>query len=141
MGQSGVYITKVIDTKHYRGRDYVLVDVGAQHLLRPALINQSHPTFNISKTQTDLGKYDVGGSLCTSLDFLGKDLSLPKETTQGDYIGVFCSGAYGYNESMPFFLSHDIAPEILIYKNKYHIIRPRIEISIMVDIQYIPEDL
>lgn len=145
VGQSGIYITKVIDRKTSRGRKYLLVDGGAQHLLRPALLEQTQPTFNISRLQSDEGakqqKFDVGGSLCTSIDFLGKDIELPEDSLPGDYIGVFCSGAYGYNESMPFFLSHDIAGEVLIYKGKHHIIRPRIEIKSFVDIQSIPEDI
>ncbi|MGL1890543.1 MAG: diaminopimelate decarboxylase [Spirochaetaceae bacterium] len=140
-GQCGVYITEVIDKKHSRGRDYLLVDGGAQHLLRPALIEVSQPTFNISRTEDDFKKYDVGGSLCTSIDFLGKDIELPVNSQIGDYIGVFCAGAYGYAESMPFFLSHDIAPEVLIYSGKYHIIRPRIFMKDLVDAQSIPEDL
>lgn len=142
VGQSGVYITKVIDKKHSRGRDYLLVDGGAQHLLRPALIGVSQPTFNISKLLDDKTvKFDVGGSLCTSIDFLGKDVDLPISSDVGDYIAVFCSGAYGYNESMPFFLSHDIAAEVLVYNGKHHIIRPMIDIKEMVDKQSIPEDL
>lgn len=141
VGQSGAYISKVIDRKISRGREYLLVDGGAQHLLRPALIGQTQPTYNISSTGSEYKKYDVGGSLCTSIDFLGKDLDLPADSKAGDYIGVLCAGAYGYTESMPFFLSHDIAPEILVYKNKYEVIRPRIYARHLVDIQTIPEDL
>ncbi|QEN05371.1 diaminopimelate decarboxylase [Thiospirochaeta perfilievii] len=142
VGQSGVYITQVVDRKISRGREYLLVDGGAQHLLRPALIGVSQPTYNMSKlSSSDSKKYDVGGSLCTSIDFLGKDIDLPVDSDIDDNIAVFCSGAYGYNESMPFFLSHDIAPEVLIYNGKYHIIRPRIKIRDMVDIQSIPKDL
>lgn len=141
VGECGVYITQVIDRKTSRGREYLLVDGGAQHLLRPALIGQSQPTFNISRPEGTSKIFDVGGSLCTSIDFLGKDLPLPEDSSPGDYIGIFCAGAYGYAESMPFFLSHDIAPEILVYNGGYHIIRPRIYIKSMVDLQSVPGDL
>lgn len=141
VGQSGIYIAKVIDKKHSRGKDYLLVDGGAQHLLRPALIGQSQPTFNLCRTQEHFKPFDVGGSLCTSIDFLGKDLSLPEQSDAGDYIGVFCSGAYGYTESMPLFLSHDVAPEILIHNGKYDVIRPRMDIRKIVDEMIIPGEL
>jgi len=141
VGQSGIYITKVIDKKHSRGKEYLLVDGGAQHLLRPALLGQSQPTFNLSRTQDNFSPFDVGGSLCTSIDFLGKDLSLPGLSDVGDYIGVFCSGAYGYTESMPLFLSHDIAPEILIHNGKYDVIRPGMDIRKIVDEMIIPGEL
>ncbi|WP_028973700.1 diaminopimelate decarboxylase [Spirochaeta cellobiosiphila] len=141
VGQSGVYISKIIDRKNSRGREYVLVDGGAQHLLRPALIGTAHPTFNISRRQKNLIPFDVGGSLCTSVDFLGKDIPLPVESQQGDFIGVFCSGAYGYTESMPLFLSHDVAPEVLVYKDKYLTVRPKIAIKDVIDLMPVPDDL
>lgn len=141
VGQCGAYITTVVDRKISRGREYLLVDGGAQHLLRPALIGQTQPTFNISNSEEPSHAFDVGGSLCTSIDFLGKDLLLPENSKKGDYIAVLCAGAYGYAESMPFFLSHDIAPEVLVYNSKYQIIRPRLYMKHIVDIQSVPEDL
>lgn len=141
VGQSGIYVTQVVDTKHSRGTDYVLVDGGIQHLLRPALINSKHPTFNLSRTSDNEISQDVGGSLCTSLDFLTKDENLPEDTSVGDYIGVFCSGAYGYTESMPLFLSHDFASEVLVHNNKYSIIRKPIKVQTILDTQEIPEEL
>jgi diaminopimelate decarboxylase len=139
--QCGAYITKVIDRKHSRGRDYLLVDGGAQHLLRPALIGQTQPTFNISRSTGEKQPFDVGGSLCTSIDFLGKDIDLPAGSEEGDLIAVLCAGAYGWAESMPFFLSHDIAPEVMVYKGKYAVVRPRLEMKDVVNRQSIPEDL
>ena len=141
VGQSGLYVTKIIDKKHSRGTEYLLVDGGAQHLLRPALIGTSHPTYNISRNQENMTSFDVGGSLCTSIDFIGKNLLLPAESDVDDYIGVFCSGAYGYTESMPLFLSHDIAPEVLVHNGKYDIVRPRIKMKSLVDDMVIPEEL
>ncbi|MBN2656842.1 MAG: diaminopimelate decarboxylase [Spirochaetales bacterium] len=141
VGQCGIYITEVIDRKTSRGKEYLLVDGGAQHLLRPALIGTAHPTFNISREQKKFESFDVGGSLCTSIDFLGKDLPLPAESETGDLIGVFCSGAYGFTESMPLFLSHDVAPEVLVLNGKAHIVRPRMEIRKLVDEMVIPGEL
>jgi diaminopimelate decarboxylase len=141
VGQCGLYVTQVLDKKQSRGRDYLLVDGGAQHLLRPALIGQSQPTFNLSRKQENFISFDVGGSLCTSIDFLGKDLVLPAESEVGDYIGIFCSGAYGYTESMPLFLSHDIAPEVLVHNGKYDVVRPGIKIRDIVDAMVIPGEL
>lgn len=141
VGQSGIYVTKVIDRKHSRGRDYLLVDGGAQHLLRPALLGKAHPTFNILKKQETFVPFDVGGSLCTSIDFLGKDIQLPENSGEGDFLGVFCSGAYGYTESMPFFLSHDVAPEVLVHNGRYDVIRPRMDMKSIVDAMIIPGEL
>ncbi|MDC7220348.1 MAG: diaminopimelate decarboxylase [Spirochaetales bacterium] len=141
VAQSGAYISRVIDRKHSRGREYLLVDGGAQHLLRPALIGVNQPAFNISRVSDSVQKFDLGGSLCTSIDFLGKDLDLPSESGEGDLVAVLCTGAYGWAESMPYFLSHDIAPEVMVYKGKSQVIRPRTLMEDVVNRQIIPEDL
>src|SRR5262249_36518277 len=40
--QMGWYVTRVLERKRSRGADYVLVDGGVHHLLRPALIGTPH---------------------------------------------------------------------------------------------------
>ena len=141
VGQSGIYVTRVEDIKESRGTDYTLTDGGIHHLLRPALIGSSHPTFNLTTQGTETKEYDLGGCLCTSTDFLAKQVSMPRLTSRGDLIGVFCSGAYGFTEGMPLFLSHDIPAEVLVHNGRYSVIRKRIPIEEILDRQIVPEDL
>lgn len=115
-GRAGLYLVKVLYTKNSRGTDILLTDGGIHHLLRPALIGQSHPAINLTALldgRCEKKKYMIAGPLCTSLDSFGENIELA-ETKQGDVIAFFNAGAYGYTESMPMFLSHAPAKEIII---------------------------
>jgi len=115
-GRAGMYLVKVLYTKNSRGTDILLTDGGIHHLLRPALIGQSHPAVNLTalfERRKGNKKYMIAGPLCTSLDSFGESIELA-DTKQGDIIAFFNAGAYGYTESMPLFLSHAPAKEIFI---------------------------
>ncbi len=56
------------------------------------------------------------GPLCTSIDVLGKGVSLPKPKI-GDYLSVLNSGAYAYTASPLLFLSHRAPEELVIDEN------------------------
>ncbi len=137
VGQSGIYVTKVVDFKESRGKRYILVDGGIHHLMRPALFGASHPIFNLSR-EGNGSEYDIAGCLCTSVDILAKSVAMPKPE-QGDLIGVFCAGAYGFTEGMPLFLSHDIPAEVLVHKNKFSIIRDKVPAEKSFDNQHVPD--
>ncbi|MBI2106936.1 diaminopimelate decarboxylase [Candidatus Woesearchaeota archaeon] len=141
VGQSGIYVTRVEYTKDSRGVDYVLIDGGIHHLLRPALIGSSHPTFNLTRRSAEETSYGLGGCLCTSTDFLAEQVKLPLSTSRNDLIGIFCSGAYGFTEGMPLFLSHDIPAEVLVHNNTYSIIRPKVPIEEVLNQQIVPDNL
>lgn len=125
--ESGVFFVRVIDKKNVGGTEFLITDGGIHQLLRPALIGQNHFLINVTK-QHEQGRHDyqVAGPLCTGLDFLARDIKLPF-TEVGDLLAIFNAGAYGYTESMPFFLSHPIPPEVLVYQGKEALIRPRVE--------------
>jgi diaminopimelate decarboxylase len=56
---------------------------------------------------------DLVGPLCTPLDTLARNITLPKAELD-DLIGIFQSGAYGLTASPVNFLSHAIPAEILV---------------------------
>ena len=113
VGESGAYVTQVIDRKTSRDKNFVLVKGGINHLLRPALIQQNNyiETFHTDKKVTEI--VSIGGQLCTGLDFFAKDIEMSK-LEMGDYIAILEAGAYGYSESMLYFLSHDFPAEYLV---------------------------
>ena len=49
------------------------------------------------------------------------------------------AGAYGFTESMPYFLSHPIPPEIAIRRGRDEVIRPRLEPRSWLDVQQVPD--
>lgn len=128
VAESGVLLTKVVEVKESRGQMIALVDGGINNMLRPAIIGE-HPIVvasSISKSNGQSCNYSIAGPLCTTLDFLSKDCKLP-ELKEGDFLAILNAGAYGFSESMPFFLGHKIAGEVAIEKGEIKGIRKSLE--------------
>ncbi|MBF0366722.1 MAG: hypothetical protein HQK50_14205 [Oligoflexia bacterium] len=85
----------------------VITDGGINHLLRPVLIEHKHPMVNLTaifEGRTEVDRYLVAGPLCTSLDEFDDEAKLLK-VLPGDILAIVNAGAYGFTESMPYFLS------------------------------------
>lgn len=114
MGRFGHYLCKVIDKKSVRGKEILVLEGGSHHMIRPALVNQGFPcshTNEITKNGPTTN-FQIHGPLCTALDCLG-EFELPTNTNVGDWLNFSYAGAYGFTESMPFFLAHMGAAEIV----------------------------
>ncbi|CAL7959288.1 diaminopimelate decarboxylase [Gammaproteobacteria bacterium] len=115
-GFAGIYLTKVLYTKTSQGTNIAIVDGGLNHLARPILIGQKHPIINLTGLLADrsgIEKYMVAGPLCTALDCFDQAAELCI-TKPGDILAILNVGAYGFTESMPLFLSHPVARELVI---------------------------
>ena len=67
---------------------------------------------------------DVVGPLCTGLDVLATAVPMGVPRT-GDLVAIADAGAYGFTESMPFFLSHPIPAEVCLRDGRVVAARPR----------------
>jgi diaminopimelate decarboxylase len=138
VGQAGTYLTRVLDCKTIRGRDVVIVDGGIHHLVRPALVGGSHRVVNLTAREgRPQATVTVAGPLCSGLDVLAEDVRLPQPVV-GDLLGVRDTGAYGYTESMPLFLSHPIPAEVAVSGGRVGLLRPRIESATWLATQRLP---
>ena len=122
VGPYGKYITKIIDKKTIYNKNIILLRGGINHIVRPALINEYFPIKSTKNKKTNYERFSLHGPLCSSLDYLG-DYKLPKNIKIGDNILFEQVGAYGFTESMPFFLCHDLPGEIIIKNEKMKIVR------------------
>lgn len=122
IGEFGSYFTKVVDVKEVRGRKIVVTDGGINHIARPALVNEAFPcsAFSVPKVREE--KFHIHGPLCTALDYLGEH-TLPHDLKPGDWLEFKKTGAYGFTESMPFFLCHNLAGEAFSYRGEVKMIR------------------
>jgi diaminopimelate decarboxylase len=119
VGEAGVYVTRVVDRKESRGKVFVVVDGGLHHQLAASgnfgqVIRRNYPI--AVGNRMDDPPYEtvtVVGCLCTPLDLLGDEVSLPKVGV-GDLIVLFQAGAYGLTASPTSFLSHPPPPEVLV---------------------------
>ena len=119
VGECGVYVTRVIDRKESRGRTYLVVDGGLHHQLAASgnfgqVIRRNYPLAIGNRMDEESSeKVSVVGCLCTPLDLLGDNVSLPVAEI-GDFVVVFHAGAYGLTASPTAFLSHPAPVEVLV---------------------------
>lgn len=122
VAECGSYVTKVIDIKMVRGKKIAVTEGGINHIARPALVGEAFPCQPLVESQEETTMTSVHGPLCTSLDHLG-DFALPVSLKTGDCLVFEKCGAYGFTESMPYFLCHDQAAEVVLKNQKLSILR------------------
>jgi diaminopimelate decarboxylase len=122
VAESGYYVTSVVDKKQNFQQQQLVLAGGINHLLRPAITEQAFPAALLRASSESLVNFDVHGPLCTSLDKLGR-LALPNDVDVDDQLIFGLSGAYGFTESMPFFLCHQIAAEYVLHNGDVEQIR------------------
>jgi diaminopimelate decarboxylase len=119
VGECGVYLTRVVDRKHSRGKLFLVVDGGLHHQLAASgnfgqVIRRNYPVAIAADVDGEaVERVTVVGCLCTPLDLLGDNVDLPAAQI-GDLVAVFQAGAYGLTASPTAFLSHPAPPEVLV---------------------------
>jgi len=119
VGESGVYLTRIVDRKMSHGQTYLITDGGLHHQLAAsgnfgAVVRRNYPLAIASRFDAPADdEANVVGCLCTPLDRLADQAALPRAET-GDLVAVFCAGAYGASASPSAFLGQGPAREILV---------------------------
>jgi len=119
VGESGVYLTRIVDRTDSRGKTFLVTDGGLHHMLAASgnfgqLLRRNYPVaiasrFGAAPTE----EASIVGCLCTPLDMLADEVALP-EAQPGDLVAIFCAGAYGLSASPQAFLSQAAAREIML---------------------------
>ncbi|MBA6288003.1 PLP-dependent decarboxylase [Colwellia sp. MB3u-4] len=118
----GYYVTSVVDRKQNFQQQQLVLAGGINHLIRPAITEQPFPVAMLRESAASLCYFDLHGPLCTSLDKLGT-LAIASDVEVGDQLIFGLAGAYGFTESMPFFLCHQIAAEYVLQQGKIEQVR------------------
>ena len=119
VGECGVYVTRVVDRKVSRGRTYLVVDGGLHHQMAASgnfgsVIRRNYPiAVGNRMVEPAESAVTVVGCLCTPLDLLGDEVTLP-DAVIGDSIVLFQAGAYGLTASPTAFLGHPLPAEVLV---------------------------
>ena len=120
VGESGVYLTRIVDRKVSQGEIYLVVDGGLHHQLAASgnfgmVIRRNYPVAIANKFGVDPAEEPVSvvGCLCTPLDRLAEKVALP-EAGPGDIVAIFLAGAYGASASPSAFLGHKPPLEMLV---------------------------
>jgi diaminopimelate decarboxylase len=112
---SGTLVTRVVDVKVSKGgRQFVILDAGIHHLGGLSGLGRI-PRFSVD-VDAPPGREgtmtaDLVGQLCTPLDCIGRNLTLPR-LEAGDVVSIPNVGAYGLTASLTAFLSRPAPLEI-----------------------------
>jgi diaminopimelate decarboxylase len=122
VSEAGFFLTRVNVLKETSEADFVSVDSGFNHLIRPMFYDAYHQIENISNPGAPLKNYAVVGNICET-DTFAWDRSL-NEVREGDYIVFRNAGAYGFEMSSNF-NSRFKPAEVIMMEGKAHLIRKR----------------
>lgn len=92
--RSGMLFTKVEYVKRTPYKNFVIVNSGMHHLLRPSLYRAHHRILPLREKESPLFVCDVVGPVCESSDVMGYDRSIPIPEP-GDWLVALDVGAYG----------------------------------------------
>ncbi|MBD1582424.1 PLP-dependent decarboxylase [Pseudoalteromonas sp. S16_S37] len=123
VGECGHYINPVVEQKQNYGEQQLIVAGGINHILRPAVTNQAFPCTLLRESNAKQSCYLLYGPLCTALDHLGRH-ALASDINENDWLVFSQCGAYGFTESMPYFLCHELPAEYVIEQGQVKCIRP-----------------
>jgi diaminopimelate decarboxylase len=119
VGESGLYVCRILDRKVSRGHVFLITDGGLHHHLAASgnfgqVIRKNYPVLIANRVgSTPRETASVVGPLCTPLDLLADRMDLAAAEV-GDLVAVFQSGAYGYSASPRGFLSHPEPVELVL---------------------------
>jgi diaminopimelate decarboxylase len=119
VANAGMYLCKIVDIKESRGKTFWVCDGGMHHHLANSgnlgqVFRKNYPVFLANCIDSTLTQHvDIVGPLCTPLDIIASNISLPMGEI-GGYVAVMLSGAYGASASPQGFLSQGEALEMLI---------------------------
>ncbi|MEM9242821.1 MAG: PLP-dependent decarboxylase [Pseudomonadota bacterium] len=122
IGPFGLYATTVVDRKKMQHKNLLILQGGINHILRPVLTGEAFPCELLRQSNVEQQSFQCHGPLCTSLDKVS-EVHLPGDIAIGDWLLFKQVGAYGFTESMPWFLCHDLAGEVVCENGEVTIIR------------------
>ncbi|MFW2601908.1 diaminopimelate decarboxylase [Aliarcobacter butzleri] len=122
VGNSGIFVTKVLYEKINGNKRFVIVDGAMNDLIRPALYNAYH-RIEVLNSNQDFSDCNLVGPVCESGDFFAKNIQLPK-TEHNDLVAIYSAGAYGFTMSSNYNTRGKVA-EIAIEDGKDRLIRKR----------------
>lgn len=94
VARSGVLLARVEYIKSNGYKNFIVLNTGMHHLLRPSLYQAYHKIVPLKLTEAKVNNFDVVGPICESSDVLGYDRTLPRPD-EGDWMAILDAGAYG----------------------------------------------
>ena len=124
VGNSGILVTKVLHKKISQNKNFLITDAGMNDFSRTALYGAAHRLIPLSREKSGEAEvYDVVGPVCETTDTFLKNY-LVEKADAGDFFAFLDVGAYGAVLSSEY-NTRPLIPEIMVYRKRYEIVRPR----------------
>jgi diaminopimelate decarboxylase len=139
VGNAGILVARVLYVKRGEAKTFVIVDAGMNDLVRPTLYDAHHDLRPVREAAVGAPRLivDVVGPVCESGDFIALDRSLPQPNA-GDLIAIMSAGAYGAVEASTY-NTRALVPEVLVRKDEWALVRPRIGVGELIALDRMPE--
>ncbi|PIE01944.1 MAG: diaminopimelate decarboxylase [Acidobacteria bacterium] len=138
VGDAGLLLTRINSVKHTPHTNFINVDTGFNHQLRPILYEAQHRVLLVGSGGEER-EYDIAGNICETGDIIAEDRILPTPR-KGDYLAIMDCGAYGFSMASEY-NSFLLPVELLSLDDKIHLIRKRESFDDLLRNQLIPEEL
>lgn len=122
VSEAGYLFAKCTLVKQTTSTVFVGLDTGLNHLIRPMFYGAYHKIVNVTEPTFKPRIYTVVGNICET-DTFAVDRRIA-EVVEGDIIGFYNAGAYGWMMASNY-NSRPRPAEVLLYKGKAHLIRKR----------------
>ncbi len=122
VSEAGYLFAKCTLVKQTTSTVFVGLDTGLNHLIRPMFYGSYHKIVNVTEPTFKPRIYTVVGNICET-DTFAVDRRIA-EVVEGDIIGFYNAGAYGWMMASNY-NSRPRPAEVLLYKGKAHLIRKR----------------
>jgi diaminopimelate decarboxylase len=136
VGNSGVFVTKLLYVKSSPEKTFYVVDGAMNDLVRPAFYGAYHGILPVRQQKTKKISVDVVGPICESGDFLAKNRRLPA-IDKGHLLAVMSAGAYGFSMSSNYNSRPRVA-EVLVKGTEFFVIREREKVEMLFKGENIP---
>ncbi len=132
VSESGHFLVKTNLIKSTPACQFIAVDSGFNHLIRPMFYDSFHHIANVSNPEGPKKIYNVVGYICET-DTFATEREIA-ETKEGDTLCFYNAGAYAIEMSSNF--NSRLKPaEVLVMDGKPHLIRKRQEFEVLLQDQ------
>ena len=122
VSECGYFLTKVNYVNNRINKNFIHVNSGLNHFIRPMFYGSKHSIENISSNSDEIKNYSVVGYICET-DTFSENVKL-KKTQEGDILCFKNAGAYCFSMSNNY-NSRFRPPEVLVSNNEIKLIRKR----------------
>lgn len=122
VAESGVLLTNVTGVKKKGEKQFVGIDTGMHHMMRPMLLDAYHEITVANDLDREVeGEKTVVGPVCSNKDVMAEERPLP-ELHEGDLLGIMSAGAYGFVMASNW-NSRPLPAEVMVEEGETELIR------------------